>query len=75
MPIEKFRSFAEAEEALWCKLPDAAYYQRLRRFWRGVAKLSSQRLYPHGITRYKSASEAASKMDEWLFSQVESQDK
>jgi len=66
MPIQKFKSFQEAEEALWCFRPNMAYYQSLRQFWDTIARLHPLKKYPHGITRYKSTVEADQKMDEWL---------
>lgn len=72
MPVEKFSSFTQAEEALWCMRPDAEYYTRLRGFWRVVEGLSHPgRRYPHGVTGYRTTDEAARQMDEWLLSSPE----
>lgn len=56
MSIQKFRSFEEAEKALWEFRPDGNYYTRLRAFF-----LLAQRLHPiqpqPGIQKFKNIDE------------------
>jgi hypothetical protein len=66
MAIQKFRSFQEAKEALWCFKPDINYYQSIQEFWTTIAKLRPIKKYPHGISKYKSLAESEKKMEEWL---------
>ncbi len=66
MTIQKFKTYQEAKEALWCFNPDAIYYQSLRDFWETSARLKPLKLYSHGITRFQSTRKAAQQLDEWL---------
>lgn len=56
MPVTKFRSFQEAEEALWCFAPDKAYFQRVRQFFATASRINPQKIRP-GITKYRSLEE------------------
>jgi hypothetical protein len=63
--IQKFRTFEEAEKALFCFKPDEAYYERVARLWNFV-DLLSPRQYARGIFRYRSIEEANEQADEWM---------
>jgi hypothetical protein len=56
MPVTKFRSFQEAEEALWCFAPDKAYFQQVRQFFATASRMNQQNIRP-GITKYRSLDE------------------
>ena len=66
MVVQKFRSFQEAKEALWCFKPDIDYYQSVKEFWKTTARLRPLKKYPHGISKYKSFAEAEKEMEKWL---------
>jgi hypothetical protein len=57
MPIEKFKSFKAAREALWCFEPDADYYRTLAEHFNLGWKLYQRRV-PKGIFKYRSILEA-----------------
>lgn len=64
MPIYKFRSFAEAERALWNFNPDEAYFRRVAQLWE-FANMLSPMAYPRGIFKYRSIEEADKEKREW----------
>jgi hypothetical protein len=57
MPIQKFKSFEEAEKALWTFKPDSEYYKRIRAFYRLFSKLSKFS-YPRGVYKFRDLEEA-----------------
>ncbi len=57
MPIQKFKSFEEAERALWNFNPDKEYYESVRSFYKLFAKLSKFS-YPKGVFKFKTFEEA-----------------
>jgi len=48
MPIYKYKTFEEAEKALWNLHPDEKYYDRIAELWDFADELSSLN-YPQGI--------------------------
>lgn len=69
MPIQKFKSFEEAEKALWNFNPDDAYFQRVRRLFEFAEKLNPIRC-PHGIFKFKTIEEANRHREEWMLEQA-----
>jgi len=63
--IQKFRTFEEADEALYCFEPSQEYFERVARLWDFVDWLCP-REYAHGIFRYSSIEEANEQSEEWL---------
>ena len=57
MSIQKFKSFEEAEKALWVSNPDAAYFKRVRAFYKLFSKLSKFS-YPKGVHKFRNLEEA-----------------
>lgn len=57
MPIYKYKTFEEAEKALWNFNPDEQYYDRVAELWDFANELSSLS-YPKGIFKFKSIEEA-----------------
>lgn len=57
MPIYKYKTFEEAEEALWNLQPDKAYFKRVAELWDFADKLSPIK-YPRGIFKFRSIEEA-----------------
>lgn len=56
MGVTKFRTFEEAEQALWCLSPDAAYFERVRAMFEVAEKLRPHNFRP-GITKFRSIEE------------------
>jgi hypothetical protein len=56
MPLIKFRSFREAEEAMWCFAPDPAYYQRIRQLFTLASRISRVQVAP-GVSKFRSLEE------------------
>jgi hypothetical protein len=63
MPIYKFKSFAEAEQALWNFHPDEAYFRKVADLWKFAGKLLPIS-YPKGIFRFQSLEEANKHRDQ-----------
>ena len=57
MKIQKFRTFEEAERALWNLRPDEKYYEKMIAFYDLFTKLS-EFSYPKGIFKFKTLEEA-----------------
>ena len=57
MPVQKFKSFEEAERGLWVFEPDDRYIERLRRFYKFAASFLTVRR-PGFILKFRSIQEA-----------------
>ncbi|UCH97303.1 MAG: hypothetical protein JSV88_10745 [Candidatus Aminicenantes bacterium] len=57
MPIQKFKTFEEAEKALITYYPDEAYYKRVAQLWDFANKLNPIS-WPRGIFKFKTIEEA-----------------
>jgi hypothetical protein len=64
MPVERFRTFEEAKEALWNFKPDATYFKQLAELWNTANRLCPIS-YPKGVFRYKSIDEANKQRKQW----------
>ena len=58
MPVYKYRSFKEAEEALWNFNPDENYYNRVKRFWNFAGRLKPAGCHKKGVCKFHSIAEA-----------------
>jgi hypothetical protein len=65
MSIQKFKTFEEAEKALWCKEPDENYYKRINNLFELAYRLNPPN-YPRGIFKYKTLEEANKQKEEWI---------
>ena len=57
MPVQKFKTFEEASQALWNYKPDAEYYRQVRELYKLYCRLSKFN-YPHGVFKFKTFEEA-----------------
>lgn len=57
MPIYKYKTFEEAERALWNFHPDEEYFKRVAELWDFADKLNPIK-YPKGIFKFKTLEEA-----------------
>lgn len=57
MTIQKFKSFEEAERALWNFNPDEEYFKQVSAFFLIFSKLNKFN-YPKGIYKFKTFEEA-----------------
>jgi hypothetical protein len=64
MPVQKFKTFEEADRALWCFHPDEIYYNRIRKLFRTACILYKPN-YPKGVHKYKTFTDAQSDIDKW----------
>jgi hypothetical protein len=58
MPVFKYRSFEEAEQALWNFKPDSKYFARIREFWIFANKLKKNKTFTRGIIKFHNIKEA-----------------
>ena len=69
MPIFKYKTFDEAEKALWNFSPDEVYYQRVAELWDFANKLFPI-TYPKGIFKFKNIEEANKHREELELAQA-----
>jgi hypothetical protein len=69
MPVYKYKTFEDAERALWNFHPDEAYFNRVAELWRFADRLSPIE-YPKGIFRFRSIEEANQQRYEWELTQA-----
>lgn len=63
MPVYKYRTFEEAERALWNFKPDEAYFKRVAELWE-FADQPNSIIYPNGIFKFQNIEEANKHRDE-----------
>lgn len=64
MPVQKFRSFAAAREALWGDPGDATYLRKVAWLWAFADRLAP-RSYPRGVHKYRTIAEANLARERW----------
>lgn len=57
MPVQKFRSFEEAKEALWGRLGDPEHLRHVAWLWAFSQRIRPSRPRP-GVKRFRSVAEA-----------------
>lgn len=65
MPVEKFKSMKDAENALLTFEPDRQYYKNLKEFFKLATMLSPVR-FPRGIFKYNTLEEADRQKRQWI---------
>jgi hypothetical protein len=65
MPLQKFRSLEEAQDALWSDPRDSQHWAAVAQAW-ALAAASDRRRLPPGLYKYHSIDEANRQMDEWM---------
>ena len=64
MPIYKYKTFEDAEKALWNFHPDEKYFKKVADLWNFANKLSTIQ-YPKGIFKFKNLKEANKNREEF----------
>ena len=64
MPVQKFRSFDSAREALWGDPSEPGYFRRMAWLW-AFSDWLSPKTFPHGVYRFRSIEEANHQRLEW----------
>lgn len=71
MPVYKYKTFEEAERALWNFNPDEAYHDKVAQLWEFANRLCPI-TYPKGIFKYRSIEEANQQRYEWELAHAKS---
>ena len=64
MPIYKYKTFEEAERALWNFHPDETYFRKVADLWSFANRLRPV-AYPKGIFKFRSLEEANKHREHW----------
>jgi hypothetical protein len=64
MPVQKFKTFEEAEKALWNFYPDEEYYARVAELWDFADKLNPISC-PNRVFKFRTIEEANKHREEW----------
>ena len=64
MTIYKYKTFEEAERALWNFHPDETYFRKVAELWSFANRLSPVSC-PTGIFKFRSLEEANKHRDQW----------
>jgi len=57
MPVFKYKTFEDAEKALWNLAPDERYFERIADLWEFANRINPIS-YPKGIFKFKTIEEA-----------------
>lgn len=64
MPVFRYKTFKEAEWALWNFYPDESYFHKVAELWEFANKLCPIS-YPKGIFKFRIIEEANKHRNEW----------
>ncbi len=64
MPVYKYKTFEEADQALWNFNPDEKFFRKIHELFILAAKLNPV-VYPRGVFKYKTLEEAQEQRLEW----------
>jgi len=64
MPVQKFRSFEEARDALWSEPGTTEHSKRMAWVWSFARRLSPPS-FPRGVYRHASIEDANRQREEW----------
>ena len=64
MPIRKFRTVAEMEQAHWREPGDPDLYRAIRRLWE-FGQRTSRRRFPSGVHRHRSIEDLNAQTARW----------
>lgn len=71
MPIWRFRTFEEAERALWVEPGDPAILRRMNAVWSMAQPILAVAPPPRGIRKFRSIEEAQADRDAWDARRIE----
>ncbi len=69
MPVYKYKSFKEANDALIVINPDENYYKMLSGFYETFGKLLNKK-FPHGVYKFRTIKEAQVQKEEWILGKL-----
>ena len=65
MSLQKFKSFEDAERALWCFTPDEKYFKQLKELFNLANRLCPPN-FPRGVFKYRTLEDASKDKEKWL---------
>ena len=65
MPVNKYKSYQEARDALQVKKPDENYYKMLSGFYETFGSLFRLR-FPSGVYKFKTIEDAQRQKENWI---------
>jgi len=65
MSLQKYKSFSEAEQALWCFKPDEKYFKQIKELFKLANRLCPPN-FPRGVFKYRTIEEANKDKEEWI---------
>lgn len=65
MPVFKYRSFEDAERALWLPTGDPRLAKRIRSLWRAGWEMVGRYVPPRGLFKFRSIEEANAHRRSW----------
>lgn len=65
MPVNKYKTFQEARDALLVKNPDEKYYRMLAEFYVTFGKIFTKK-FPHGVYKFKTIQDAQKQKEDWI---------
>ena len=69
MPLQRFRDFDEARQALWVEPGDPELVPRIRRLWAFARRLAPVTA-PRGVRKFRTLEEANRDRDAWIEQRV-----
>jgi hypothetical protein len=65
LPIQKYKSLADADRAHWNFNPDKKYYEQVHKLFDLASRLNPPN-FPHGVFKYETLEEANRQKMDWI---------
>lgn len=72
MPVQKFRDFESARQALWLPSGHKDLVRRIKGLWAFSSRLVPRQI-PRGVRKFRSIEEANQEREEWVTRRIQQQ--